>query len=45
MFFQQHPESMPGLKGTDPALWPGHEPAIAFESAADLAAAAPAGHG
>lgn len=43
MFFQQHPEGMPGLTGTDPALWPGHEPAIAFDTAADLAAAAQLG--
>jgi bifunctional non-homologous end joining protein LigD len=38
--FQQHPEGMKGLRGTDPALWPGHEPAISVESAEDLTAAA-----
>lgn len=38
--FQQHPEGMKGLRGTDPKLWPGHEPAIAFDSPQDLAAAA-----
>jgi len=38
--FQQHPEGMPGLRGTDPALWPGHEPAIAIDGAKDLVAAA-----
>lgn len=38
--FQQHPEGMPGLRGTDPQLWPGHEPAIAIDSVKDLAAAA-----
>jgi bifunctional non-homologous end joining protein LigD len=37
--FQQHPEGVKGFRGTDPALWPGHEPAIAFESIEDLAAA------
>jgi bifunctional non-homologous end joining protein LigD len=37
--FQQHPEGMKAFKGTDPELWPGHEPAIAFESADDLVAA------
>ncbi len=42
VFFQQHPENS-GLRGTDPALWPGHEPAFAFESAADLVAAAQVG--
>lgn len=40
MEFQQHPLGMKGLKGTAPGLWPGHDPAIVFESAADLAAAA-----
>ncbi len=40
MVFQQHPLGMRGLRGTDPSLWPGHDPAIAFETAADLAAAA-----
>jgi bifunctional non-homologous end joining protein LigD len=38
--FQQHPEGMPGLRGTDPALWPGHKPAIAMDTAEDLVAAA-----
>ncbi|TFZ00959.1 hypothetical protein EZ313_21240 [Ramlibacter henchirensis] len=38
-FFQEHPEGLPGLKGTDPALWPGHAPAITFETAEDLVAA------
>ncbi|WP_186511087.1 DNA ligase D [Caenimonas sedimenti] len=38
--FQQHPQGMAGLRGTDPALWRGHEPAIAFESAEDLVRAA-----
>ena len=40
MEFQQHPLGMRGLKGTDPALWPGHDPAISIETAEDLAAAA-----
>jgi bifunctional non-homologous end joining protein LigD len=40
MVFQQHPEGLRGLRGTDPKLWPGHEPAIAFETAEDLFAAA-----
>jgi bifunctional non-homologous end joining protein LigD len=39
MFFQQHPEAS-GMKGMDPALWPGHEPAIAIWSAGDLLQAA-----
>lgn len=43
MVFQQHPEGLRGLRGTDPALWPGHDPAIAFESAEDLVAAAQLG--
>ena len=30
MVFLQHPEGLRGLRGTDPALWPGHDPAIAF---------------
>jgi bifunctional non-homologous end joining protein LigD len=38
--FQQHPEGMRGFKGTDPALWPGHEPAISIETAEDLVEAA-----
>lgn len=42
VFFQEHPENT-GLRGTDPALWPGHEPAFAFESAEDLVAAAQLG--
>ncbi|HET8747589.1 MAG TPA: non-homologous end-joining DNA ligase [Ramlibacter sp.] len=40
MRFVQHPTGIRGLKGTDPTLWPGHEPAIAFETAEDLVAAA-----
>ncbi len=43
MVFQQHPEGLKGLKGTDPALWPGHDPAIAFDSMEDLVAAAQLG--
>jgi bifunctional non-homologous end joining protein LigD len=43
MVFQQHPEGLRGLRGTEPGLWPGHDPAIAFESAQDLAAAAQLG--
>ena len=42
VFFQEHPENT-GLRGADPALWPGHEPAFAFESAGDLVAAAQLG--
>jgi bifunctional non-homologous end joining protein LigD len=38
--FQQHPEGMRGFKGTDPSLWPGHEPAISIETAEDLVEAA-----
>jgi bifunctional non-homologous end joining protein LigD len=38
--FQQHPDGMPGLSGTDPALWPEHEPAVAIDSVGDLVAAA-----
>jgi len=41
--FQQHPEGMSGFHGTDPALWPGHQPAIAIQSVEDLAAAAQLG--
>ena len=41
--FQEHPLGMKGLRGTDPALWPGHEPAISIETAEDLVAAAQAG--
>jgi bifunctional non-homologous end joining protein LigD len=40
MEFQQHPLGMRGLRGMEPALWPGHDPAIAFATAEDLAAAA-----
>jgi len=40
MVFQQHPLGMKGLRPTDPALWPGHDPAIAFEAPEDLPAAA-----
>jgi bifunctional non-homologous end joining protein LigD len=40
MVFQQHTLDMKGLKPTDPALWPGHEPAIAIDTVQDLAAAA-----
>jgi bifunctional non-homologous end joining protein LigD len=40
MVFQQHTLDMKGLNPTDPALWPGHDPAIAIDSAQDLAAAA-----
>lgn len=43
MVFVQHPTGVRGLKGTDPKLWPGHEPAIAFASAEDLVAAAQVG--
>jgi bifunctional non-homologous end joining protein LigD len=43
MVFQQHPQGMRGLRGTDPQLWPGHEPAIAFETVDDLVAAAQLG--
>ena len=43
MVFQQHPEGLRGLRGTDPALWPGHEPALSFQSQEDLVAAAQLG--
>ena len=43
MVFQQHPQGLRGLRGTDPRLWPGHEPAIAFERPEDLVAAAQVG--
>lgn len=43
MVFQQHPENQRGLRGTDPKLWPGHDPAIAFDSAEDIVAAAQLG--
>jgi bifunctional non-homologous end joining protein LigD len=42
MKFLQHP-SYRNLKGTDPKLWPGHDPAIAFDTAEDLVAAAQVG--
>jgi bifunctional non-homologous end joining protein LigD len=38
--FQQHPEGVKGFRGTDPALWPDHEPAISIETPEDLAHAA-----
>ncbi len=40
MVFQQHPEGMRGLRGTEPKLWPGHDPALSFGTAEDLVAAA-----
>jgi bifunctional non-homologous end joining protein LigD len=43
MVFQQHPQGLRGLRGTAPSLWPGHEPAIAFQSPEDLVAAAQLG--
>jgi bifunctional non-homologous end joining protein LigD len=43
MVFQQHPEGLRGLRGTDPKLWPGHDPAIAFATPQDLVAAAQLG--
>jgi bifunctional non-homologous end joining protein LigD len=40
-FFQKHPETrMPGLTTLDAALWPGHAPLLAVDSAEALAAAA-----
>jgi bifunctional non-homologous end joining protein LigD len=42
MKFLQHP-SYRNLKGTDPRLWPGHDPAIAFDTAEELVAAAQVG--
>jgi bifunctional non-homologous end joining protein LigD len=39
MFFQQHPEKT-GMRSMDPGLWPGHEPAIAIDTAQDLVLAA-----
>jgi bifunctional non-homologous end joining protein LigD len=39
VFFQQHPEGVSGFRATDPKLWPGHEPAFAFESAEDVLSA------
>lgn len=42
-FFQEHPEDVTGLRGTDPALWPGHAPAIAIDTMEDLVDAANAG--
>jgi bifunctional non-homologous end joining protein LigD len=38
--FQQHPEGVKGFRGTDPKLWPGHEPAISIETPEDLVNAA-----
>jgi bifunctional non-homologous end joining protein LigD len=43
MIFQQHPEGQRGFRGTDPALWPGHDPALAFDTPQDLVAAAQLG--
>jgi bifunctional non-homologous end joining protein LigD len=43
MVFVQHPTGIRGLKATDPKLWPGHDPAIAFATAEDLVAAAQVG--
>jgi bifunctional non-homologous end joining protein LigD len=43
MVFQEHPQGLPGLRGTDPKLWPGHEPAIAIDTAEDLVTAAQMG--
>ena len=43
MVFQQHPEGLRGLRGTAPELWPGHAPAIAFDTPQDLFAAAQLG--
>lgn len=43
MVFQQHPEGLRGLRGTDPALWPGHAPALAFDTPQDVVAAAQIG--
>jgi bifunctional non-homologous end joining protein LigD len=43
MVFQQHPEGLRGLRGTDPKLWPCHDPAIAFDTVEDLFAAAQLG--
>lgn len=37
MVFQQHTLDMKNLRGMDPALWPGHDPAISIETAEDLA--------
>jgi bifunctional non-homologous end joining protein LigD len=40
-FFQKHPETkMPGMTELDPALWPGHSPLLAVNSADSLVAAA-----
>jgi bifunctional non-homologous end joining protein LigD len=36
MFFQQHPDQTREFRGTDPALWPGHDPAIAIETVEEL---------
>ncbi|MBK6008134.1 DNA ligase D [Ramlibacter ginsenosidimutans] len=43
MVFLQHPSGLRGLRGTDPQLWPGHDPAIAFDTTEDLFAAAQLG--
>ncbi|HUR90761.1 MAG TPA: non-homologous end-joining DNA ligase [Ramlibacter sp.] len=42
MVFMQHPDYR-NLKGTDPKLWPGHDPAIALDTPEDLVAAAQVG--
>ena len=40
LFFQKHPETrMPGVTELDPALWPGHAPLLAVNSAEALLAA------
>jgi len=43
MLLQEHPEGLRGLRGTDPRLWPGHEPAIAIDTVEDLVNAAQLG--
>src|SRR5205085_87619 len=43
MIFQEHPEGVAGLRGTDPALWPGHAPAISIATVEDLVNAAQMG--
>lgn len=42
LFFQKHPKesAMPGLTELDPALWTGHAPLLAVQSAQELLAAA-----
>ena len=40
MVFQQHPLGMRWLRGADPSLWPGHEPAIAIDTPEELVGAA-----